>query len=732
MSGRSGAGGGVRRRGVTLGTQVGIGVALGAACGLFFGDMTAPLEVAGEVYVGLLQMTVLPYVILSLVERIGNLSIPSALRLGRGAGWTLLVLWAIALAAVLVFPLALPEWDSGTFFSPSLVEEPDPLDLIGLYIPINPFHSLAANVVPAVVLFSICLGVALIPLSGKATLLAPLEVARSAVGRIASFIVRLSPYGTFFLTAHATGTQSVEELLQIQAYLALYTAAALLLTLLVLPLLVSAVTPIRYRDVLAEFRAVGLTAFAVGKLFAVLTLVMEGVGHVLGRQGVAREEARASADLYVPLGYSFPNGGRLLTLLFIPFAAWFAGHSLDPSDYPMLLTVGALSLFGSPLVAIPFLLHTLRLPDDLFPLFILSGIWCTRMGDLLGSMHLLSFSLLGAAGSTGQLRLRPMGLARWLGITALAGGLLIVGLRAGLSWSLSGQPPAASRVTDVQLTQPDSAPMEEPSPADVHRPAPLAPGETQLQRLRSEKVLRLGYRPDAPPFFYRNERGQPVGLDLDMMQRFAGELGLALELVPAEWSDLPRYFEEDRIDLAVGGILSALEHYLSFEESIPYMETHIALVVPDHRASEFKTRERLLAHTKLRAAIPVGEGIANTFRREFRQYDFVQLDSDQEFLRGEHPDIDALVTSAEIGSVYSMLYPGFQVVVPDGARRKFPLIVGVRPDAPELKRMLDTWIELRVADGTIDDLEGYWIRGERPVERHRRWSVIRNVLGWVD
>jgi hypothetical protein len=79
-----------------------------------------------------------------------------------------------------------------------------------------------------------------------------------------------------------------------------------------------------------------------------------------------------------------------------------------------------------------------------------------------------------------------------------------------------------------------------------------------------------------------------------------------------------------------------------------------------------------------------------------------------------------------------MLYPEFAVVVPAGARRKFPLIFGIRSDAPQLKRLLDTWIALQRTEGTIDELYRYWILGERPGAKQRRWSVAHDVLGWFD
>jgi hypothetical protein len=45
---------------------------------------------------------------------------------------------------------------------------------------------------------------------------------------------------------------------------------------------------------------------------------------------------------------------------------------------------------------------------------------------------------------------------------------------------------------------------------------------------------------------------------------------------------------------------------------------------------------------------------------------------------------------------------------------------------------LNTWIELKRRDGTIDALYGHWILGKQSGKRQPRWSIIRNVLGWIE
>ena len=93
---------------------------------------------------------------------IGGLTYEKARLLAVRAGLLLLLTWGIAFAFILLMQIGFPSWESASFFSSSLVEFPPPPNFLELYIPSNPFHSLAENLIPAVVLFAIAMGIALI------------------------------------------------------------------------------------------------------------------------------------------------------------------------------------------------------------------------------------------------------------------------------------------------------------------------------------------------------------------------------------------------------------------------------------------------------------------------------------------------------------------------------------------------------------------------------------------
>jgi Na+/H+-dicarboxylate symporter len=88
-----------------------------------------------------------------LVAGLGSLDGARARRVFVRVGTLSLVLWALAIGAVMLTPFAFPGVETVSFFSTTLVEPRPPLDFVALYIPSNPFNSLANNVVPTVVLF---------------------------------------------------------------------------------------------------------------------------------------------------------------------------------------------------------------------------------------------------------------------------------------------------------------------------------------------------------------------------------------------------------------------------------------------------------------------------------------------------------------------------------------------------------------------------------------------------
>ena len=325
----------------------------------------------------------------------------------------LLFLWVVVLGIVLLMPLAFPSWDSASFFSTSLVKDVQEFNFLELYIPANPFHALANNTVPAVVLFSIAVGVALIGVRNKEILNQNLTVVVEALMKVTNWVVHLAPIGVFAIAAEAAGTMNVEDFGRWQVYLVTYVAAWFLLSFWVLPVVVTSLTPLTYKEVVWFTKDALITAFATGNLLVVLPVLADKTKELVGRYGMNSKEAESAVDVIVPISFTFPSTGKLLGLSFVLFAGWFSGVAVSVAQYPNFVLSGFFSFFGAPTVAIPFLLDLLRIPADLFELFVLSDTLIGRFGVLLAAMHTLVLALLGTFAMSGRLRFQWRKLAQY-------------------------------------------------------------------------------------------------------------------------------------------------------------------------------------------------------------------------------------------------------------------------------------------------------------------------------
>ena len=706
--------------------QVLLALVLGIACGLFFGEPAGRLQVIGDAYVRLLLMTVLPFVVAALVSGIGRLNPAWAGRIGLRAAALMIVLWVVSIATVLVIPLAYPPWESGSYFSAALLESSHSFNPVTAYLPINIFESLAGMQVPAVVVFCVALGVALIGVSGKEALMQICQNLIDALGRIAGVVVKLAPIGIFAIAASSAGTLRMDELDRLQVFFGTFLVASLVLAFWTLPVLVSAATPIRYRDVVGHALVAMLTAFATGTVLVVLPLIAESCKKLLAAQRLETEETSSTIDVMVPAAYSLPSAGTILGLSFILFGAWYVGSPLSVAQYSGFSLVAGMSAFGGMTVALPYLLDFYRLPADLFQLYLLASVFTVRLATGLAAMHGVVISLLVASAVTGRLSWRKLTHAALAGIAVAAVALWLSGF--------------AFRVLVPHESDTGNKFLSATMGKDVavvnlakHAP-PLSEADRKRDRLaviEKRKTLRVGVIPNTLPFVFSNLRGDLVGLDMQLLHDLAADLDVALEVTPVDWSQRGALLASGSIDLLAGGIAITPDNvnFGTFPE--PYLEQSAALLVIDHRRGEFTDIEKIRAMKTLKIAVP-NEYYMRRLERALPNAQSVFIDNIEDFLKGKLPDVDALLYTAEAGSAWTFLYPQYTVVVPEGLRVKVPTGFLIPRDNERFYDFMNTWLVLKTKNGQVADAYDRWILGKEKGGKAPRWSVIRNVLHWVD
>ncbi len=722
-----------KRREIGLPEQILIGLGAGILVGLFFGEMTAPLKIIGDAYVGMMQMTVMPFIVLALIGGVGKLSARQGKLLLTRVAAIIIGLWLIGFYSIVLFGMSLPEQHTASFFSTSLIKEPATFNFFELFIPSNPFYSLSANKVPAVVMFSLFCGAALIGLSYKEKIVAAADMLLDILGRVTEYIVKVSPIGVFFIAAAAAGTMNIDELARIQGYLVILTVICFALCFVVIPLLISAFTPFTNKDIAPLLRAAFVLAFATGKTLIVLPLLIKGITDIYKKRGEHTPEVESNIDVLVPLAYSFPHLGRIMATVFIPFAGWYIGSSLTADQYPALLGASTFVHFSNAPVSIPFLLDLMRLPSDLFQLFVVTGVYVGRLTDAVGAAYIMAVTMLGVCAVTGTLK--PQW--RQLGVLAVGAVVFSIAVVGGGRWYLLKTADADYGKENVIASMQISDRLVESTVVTAEpNPVPLGEGQSNLDRIVERDVIRIGVDPTRLPFSYYNAGGDLAGFDIDLVNMLAADLGVTIEYVLLDaGADVPDLLDADYFDIAIGGFVDtvSLSRRLAFSD--PYLYVTMALVVDDYRDKEFATLDAIDELDGYSIGV-VGSGM---FSEKFQQYfptaEIRALPSVRDFFEGADPASrpDALLISAEAGSAWTILNPRFQVVTPLPRPVRVPLVIPYAADAdPKMDEFIDNWVMLRTNDGSIDEMFDYWILGEGTEVREPRWSIIRNVLGWVE
>ena len=705
-----------------------VGLLLGILCGVLFGEYCDVLHVVGEAYVGLLQMTVLPYMVLSLIAKTGRLDLHQAKRMGLAALVVLLVLWLIGVVLVVSVAAILPPAQSASFFSPTHEHSAaDESEFLSRFVPTNIFRSLSSEYVPAVVLFCLCFGVALIFVPGKEPVLHFLDLCSAGMGRINVFLVRLAPFGLFTLTANAAGTMRMEELSRVQAYLLMFALACLLAAFAVLPLIVSSLTQISYRKLFRAAQEPVLTAIATGKLFVVLPQIVDKCEQLLDEDDDSPSKlGESTANVLVPLAYPFPHLGKILPFTFISFAAWYTGRGLTLGQTADMAMTGTVSSFASPLVSMPYLLDQYQLPQDLMALFILPGFITTRLADVVGVLHLMVLTLIVTRVLEKRIHIQ------WgrLAVTMMAMLVCLGAFGTASRWYL------ASTILEYDLGDRYLS-LSIPSPYEdvvVHATAPdllsrPSANQSTLEKITTEKVLRVGYPSDHLPYSFVNRQKQLVGLDVELMHLLAAQLQVRLHFVPYTYDTVFALLETGEIDLAVGGLIMNPQRLLRAGFTQPYGTATMAVVLPDHRRSEFDTWDDPQMPANLNLAV-VYTDLADAARRQLPNFNFVAIESFRAYFTEQRDDLDGLIVAAEEGAAWNVLYPEYSVVIPRPVVQR-PVSMAVRLNDAAWVRFLDQWLEFERLDGSLDRLHTYWVEGGGTLERPPRWCVLRDVLHWI-
>ncbi len=408
------------------------------------------------------------------------------------------------------------------------------------------------------------------------------------------------------------------------------------------------------------------------------------------------------------------------------FAGWFSDSPVALYDYPRLAFTGLLTFFGSINAAVPFLLDAFRIPADTFQLFVATGVINSRFGALVAAVHTITVALLGSAAIAGTLRFDSRRVVRYLVTTVALTTVILGGLRLAFQTALSPEFGGTETVYSM-------ANLLDPAPARVvEAPAASADLQPTLEHIRASGVLRVAFQEGRLPFAFRNGRQELVGFDVELAALLARDLGVAAEFLVEPPGTLVEAVSQGRADLGIGGTAVTPSLAAGVRFSAPYLDETVAFVVKDHLRARFATWASIQAATDLVIGVPAVPYYQRLLADRLPGLSLRPVAVTEPDVLDPAIGLDAIALPAERGSVLTLLNPKWTVVVPSPGVIKVPLAFPLGGQDPAWAAFVDTWLEMKRRDGTLVALYDHWILGRSATARAPRWSIVRNVLHWVD
>src|SRR5690349_10937029 len=133
---------------------------LGIFTGLFLGDLCKVFAPWENAYIMILKITTIPYLICAVIHGVGRLASSMAYQILKKGILFIGVTWAINIGLIYMTVYLFPTSEGLSHASFSILA-PARINFAELLIPENIFYALSNNMVPAVVMFGLLVGLAL-------------------------------------------------------------------------------------------------------------------------------------------------------------------------------------------------------------------------------------------------------------------------------------------------------------------------------------------------------------------------------------------------------------------------------------------------------------------------------------------------------------------------------------------------------------------------------------------
>lgn len=224
-----------------------------------------------------------------------------------------------------------------------------------------------------------------------------------------------------------------------------------------------------------------------------------------------------------------------------------------------------------------------------------------------------------------------------------------------------------------------------------------------LEAIRGRGVLRVGTSGDYAPFSSARGKGF-VGLDVELAERLARDLGLKVAFVRFGWPDLTQALKAGLFELALSGITLRGDRAISGRFSRPYAVTSAVALIRREDAARFAA-PAALNHAGVRLVVNAGGHLETVARQLFPEAN-ISLTTDNTKLLSPLLAKTADAAISDSAEAHALARSGLSSLGPLTHDRKGIL---VSANAEQLADWVEHWLREREQDGFLSKLRGRYL-----------------------
>lgn len=354
----------------SLTTQIVIGTVAGIVFGALIGPWAANLKFIGDVWIRMLQMSMVPLVMTAVSMAVGGTEARSVGKMGVLAikwiltftlvscaiGYGLGLLFQPGVGVAIIDPAQITEIPKASSFQ----------DTILSFFSTNIIGSMASGAMVACMVFSILFGLGMSAYttnSGDTSVINGVKALNACILNIIKIVMKLAPVGVFCLLANAAGTIGFGIIIPMVKFYGAMLVGVIIQFLIYFPLaaMLCRISPLKMPKKFAKMSVVAVTTTS-----SAISLPTE-MEDAVTKFGISRRVV----DFVAPIGMSMNStGAAQCYILVILFLSQASGVALTPMQIGLavllsvLMSTGNVGIPGATVVTYTFLAASMGLPLD--------------------------------------------------------------------------------------------------------------------------------------------------------------------------------------------------------------------------------------------------------------------------------------------------------------------------------------------------------------------------------